>query len=365
MGIMWHPPETYLSKWATENELSAARFVARLDETARNDMHITPAKLARINKYCALQDGEPALSETSFEGLLTSLLPAPAGLPTLKKAAPVLFRMLVYLSRYPFMPEQQQATRQEAENGPYHLPRSGLLRAVLIAHNDRARRTIGGYGGGHTRTRTVADHRRLLFQGLAVQRESDPPGYDENVWRADAAERARRLYDGISGEVSSPDNALTNRDEMGDELFHDVVDFMCQLLPDWKDSTVRREDLLGLAKIMIQDEGLYRAPLQRYELRRTDFEALVELLLLVYESPEEGETLPTNFTERRDKVVEEFFGQRKEIDFKVFDEVSGSGRTEFDTGSAGGNFADGDDYKPSLLEMLYWLLDELFEETAE
>ncbi|KAI1773494.1 hypothetical protein F4818DRAFT_111484 [Hypoxylon cercidicola] len=358
MGIMWHPPETYLSKWAAENELSATRFIERLDETARNSMRITPAKLERIDKYCAAHNGESAISETSFESLLAPIFPASTGLPILKRAAPILFRMLVYLSRYPFMPEQ--TTGQKAEDA--YLTRSGLLRAVLIAHEDRARRTIGGYGGSHTRTRTAGDHRRLLFQGLAVQLESDPPGYDENVWRADAAERSRRLYDGM--EVSCPDNALTNRDDMGDELFHDVVDFMCQLLPDPESNSVRREHLLGLAKSMIQEEGLYRAPLQRYELRRADFEALVEMLLLVYESPEEGETLPANFTERRDKAVEEFFGQREGIDFKVFDEVSGSGRTEFDTGSAGGNFAGGDDYRPSLLEMLYYILDELFEETA-
>ncbi|KAI2617993.1 hypothetical protein GGS26DRAFT_575822 [Hypomontagnella submonticulosa] len=355
MGKMWHPPETYLNKWAAENELSAARFVARLDETAKDDMHITPAKLARIEKYCALHDGEPVLSEASFEKLLVSLFPSSVGLPILSRAAPVLFHMLVYLSRYPFMPEQRKGERA-------YLTRDGLLRAVLLAHQDRARRTISGYGGGHTRTRTAADHRRLLFQGLAVQLESDPPGYDKNIWQADAAERARNLYDGVSRELTCPDNALTNRDEVGDELFHDLVDFMCQLLPDWEDNTVRRENLLELAKSMIQEEGLHRAPLQRYELRREDFEALIEMLLLVYESPEEGDTLPANFTERRDKVTKEFFGQKEGIDFKVFDEVCGSGRTEFDTGSAGGNFASGDDYKPSLLEMLYWILDELFKE---
>ncbi|KAI1879677.1 hypothetical protein JX265_002631 [Neoarthrinium moseri] len=358
MGKMWYPPETYLDKWAAENELSAARFVARLDEVARNDLQITPAKLARIDKYCVVQNGDPVISEASFESLLTSFYPAPSGPPILKKAAPVLFRMLVYLSRYPFMPEQ--ATEQKGENA--HLSRNGLVRAVLIAHKDRARRTVGGYGGGHTRTRTAGDHRRLLFQGLAVQLKSDPQWYDEKLWQADAALRARRFYSGISEEVSCPDNALTNRDEMGDELFHDVVDFMCQLLPDWEENTVRRENLLGLAKGIVQEEGLCRVPLQRYELRRADFEALVEMLLLVYESGEE--TLPTDFAKRRDQVVEQFFGQREGIDFKVFDEVSGSGRTDFDTGSAGGNFAGGDDYKPSLLEMLYWMLDELFKETA-
>ncbi|KAI1413192.1 hypothetical protein F5Y13DRAFT_31922 [Hypoxylon sp. FL1857] len=361
MGIMWHPPETYLKKWAAENELSPARFLARFDETARNDLNITPAKLAHIDKYCTVQNGEPVISEASFENLLNSFFPSPTGPPIVKKAAPVLFRMLVYLSRYPFLPDQ--ATRQNDKDT--YLTRSGLIRAVLIAHHDRARRTIGGYGGNHTRSRTAADQRRVLFQGLAVQRESDPPGYDENVWRADAAARARIYYEGVSNEVSCPDNAVTNRDDMGDELFHDVVDFMCQLLPDWQNNSVGRKDLLEVAKNMIHEEGLSRPPLQRYELRRADFEALVELLLLIYESPEEGEALPPNFTERRDKVVEEFFGQKEGIDFKTFDEVSGSGRTEFDTGSAGGNFASGDDYKPALLEMLYWVLEEFFKDPAE
>lgn len=356
MGKTWHPPETYLNKWAAEKELSAGRFVARLDETARNDMHITPAKLARIDKYSVPHNGEPVISEVAFEKLLTSLFPASIGLPIVKKASPVVFRMLVYLSRYPFMAEQQ------ADENAY-MTHNGLLRAILIAHKDRARQTIGGYGGGHTRTRTAGDHRRLLFQGLAIQLESDPPGYDENVWRADAAERARRLYDGIPEEVTCPDNALTNRDEMGDEQFHDLVDFMVQLLPDWEDNTVRRENLLDLAKGIVQEEGLYRKPLQRYLLKRTDFEALAEMLLLVYESPDEGETLPPTFAERRDKLVEEFFGQREGIDFKVFDEVSGSGKTEWDTGCAGGNFASGEEYKPSLLEMLYWMLDEIIKET--
>ncbi|KAI0169658.1 hypothetical protein GGR52DRAFT_475967 [Hypoxylon sp. FL1284] len=358
MGIVWHPPETYLSKWAAQNELSAGRFVVRLDETATRDLHMTPAKLARIDKHCTVRDGEPVLSEASFEELLAPLFPAPAGPSVLKKAAPVLFRMLVYLSRYPFMPEL--AAGQDA-----YLSRNGLLRALLIAHKDRARRTVGGYGGAHTRTRTAGDHRRLLFQGLAVRLAADPPGHDEGVWRVDAAERARKFHDGLSDEVICPDNALTNRDEMGDELFHDVVDFMCQLLPDWQENTVRRVDLLGPAKNMILEEGLDRAPLQRHELRRTDFEALAEMLLFAYESPEEGEALPAGLTQRRDKVVEEFFGKREGIDFKVFDEISGSGKTEFDTGSAGGNFAEGDDYKPSLLEMLYWILDELVKDGAE
>ncbi|KAI1095094.1 hypothetical protein F5B19DRAFT_366596 [Rostrohypoxylon terebratum] len=357
MGILWRPPEHYLTKWAAENELTGPRFVARLNETARNDLCITPAKLARVDKYCADHNGEPALTSASFESLLSTFFPALAGPPIVKKAAPVLFRMLVYLSRYPFMPELAPA--EEA-----YLTRDGLIRAALIANADRSYRTFAGYGGGHTRSRTAADQRRLLFQGLAVQRASDPPGYDANAWLADAASRARRFHEAGSNEVVVPDNAVTNRDELGDELFHDLVDFMVQLLPDWNENTVRRQDLLEIAKKLEQEEGLARAPLQRYELRKADFEALVELLLLAYESPEEGEELPADFNERRDKVVEEFFGKREGIDFKAFDEVSGSGKTEFDTGSAGGNFAGGDDYKPSLLEMLYWVLDELFKETT-
>ncbi len=192
--------------------------------------------------------------------------------------------------------------------------------------------------------------------------ESESPGYDEDVWRADAAERARKFVSPLTpGEVYCPENALMNRDEMSDETFHDVVDFMYELQPEWQ-HPVGREYLLGVAKSMVQAEGLCDVSLQRYLLKRADFAELVAMLLVVYKSPEEGETLPADFDKRRDEVVGEFFGEGESIEFGAFYEVFETGRTEFVStylGTAGGLFSFANDCEPALLEMLDYLLDEL------
>jgi hypothetical protein len=147
MGMVLYPPEKYLSEWAAANELTAARFAARLDESARGNVAITPGKLARLNAHCTL-GREPRLTEASFTALLDALglFPAPAGPPILTRAAPLLYRALSYLARYPFERQPPAAASPDAS-----LTRRGLARAVLIVHPDRAYRFFGGEGGSWTR----------------------------------------------------------------------------------------------------------------------------------------------------------------------------------------------------------------------
>jgi hypothetical protein len=194
--------------------------------------------------------------------------------------------------------------------------------------------------------------------------EDDPPGFDEAVWRADAAERARRFVAAWEPDVVyCPENALTNRDDVGDETFHDVVDFMFELQPEWP-HCVRREDLVGVAENIVKAEGLCDVPLQRYLLEREDFDDLVAMLLMIYESPEDGEALPEDFPERKAKLVWEFFGEKASINFKKFHEVFESGKTEFVSSSlcmAGGVSGCANVGQPTLLEMLDYIFDQIFQ----
>lgn len=61
--------------------------------------------------------------------------------------------------------------------------------------------------------------------------------------------------------------------------------------------------------------------------------------------------------------MDEAFGKRQGIDFKVFNDVPEVEEQSLIRALLA-DFAEGDVCKPSLREMLYWMLHELFMETT-
>lgn len=356
------PPEVTLAKWEANGQLQAKSWMARLSEYILDQPALSDIQIAKLDSYCTTNDqnGEPCMEQSGFKALLQKVVPDPAGIAALDAATPVLWRIFVYISRYPF----DQPPSPPPPHTPQHgddeghgsqtttMTRSGFLRALILLQAGPSDRFFNCDCDERTRGRTHADHRRLLFQGLSrlpSQRQlptmttpsrpaHDDEDEEEALWRSKAALRAGRYWE--SNRVTlqtahTPHNMGVNRDADGDECFHDVLDFMYALQP-WElcGAPVARMDFLGTAKGMVARGEVVVTPLRAFRLARGDFEKLVAFLIVMYlEESEEGfEALPRDFEERKDKVVEAFFGAgadgKEEIDFLEFDEAMSAGTSE-------------------------------------
>ncbi len=203
------------------------------------------------------------------------------------KAAPLLFRMLVYMSNYPL-----------ALPAAGHLTKSGFRRAIVHATPRLAQYFMDS--GNYSRERTPADLHRLVFQGLACH----APGlaaHDEARWTTKAQQRATE--NGINGDME-----LANRDGDGDEIYHDVLDFLFSTQPEkspWY-APCHRDGFRGFAKTLH-----WSPPLHELLIPQDVVETLVELARML----EEGY--------HRDALVDELLGARARYDFEVFDDVCG------------------------------------------
>ncbi|KAF8195628.1 hypothetical protein K438DRAFT_1826253 [Mycena galopus ATCC 62051] len=320
MRIM-EEPEVYLRTWRDAVHLSSSQFLERMDERVQR----LALGTKKLKKAAQLRNLVRIRDKAALEVYLSDFLPT-AGTKALEKAAPILFHMFVYLSRYPFLPPPKLG-----DNKPV-MTCDGLLRALVLVSSERAAQFFGG--GNFTRARTPADHRRLLFQGLATPRETTCPSLapsNEQKWRAKAEHRAHEFGSPERQELLG-DWAKTNRDEDGDEIFHDLVDIMFEMQPDGPDMPphVRRDDFTQLAKTLVAEGGLCPVPLHSFSLARFDFSALVELLLVLHLGLENEDALPHNFEASRDLVVQGFFGEnRQDVDFDIFDDAFTSGGTNF------------------------------------
>lgn len=316
------PAEEYITAWQKAGLLHPQRFMDRMDhEIHRSVLKITDADLANITPYMsALQNDVPAMSQSSFHTMLKQQVPT-LGLTALEKATPVLFRMFIYISRYPFLPVP---TNPETSR----LTRNELLRALTFLSLGDDLRFFNNEPDLGTRARAPADHRRLLFQALATPTTADPIGFDEAVWTAKAAVRARRFFrPSEPADVWETDNAMTNRDTDGDECFHDVVDYMYTLQPvneGQYGGDVRRGDLVETAKDMVAKGEIHLRPLHQMALDRQEFAFLVELFLVLWlDGQQMGgmESLPDNFHERKEAAVAVIFGEKEGISFCEYDDA--------------------------------------------
>lgn len=102
------------------------------------------------------------------------------------------------------------------------------------------------------------------------------------------------------------------RDLVGDECFHDVLDFMYALQTWSHCAPVLRADFLGTAQRVVSQGELMVVPLHEFLLSEAYSEKLFELLLIMDlpGCPVEGaedDVLPEDLMARRDKVVSAFF----------------------------------------------------------
>ncbi len=311
-------PEFYLRNWRDLGQLSSSQFLERMDKRVQ--------ELTLDDKTSQLSNLDQIHDEATLQIYLHDVeFFSAASIKVLKKAGPVLFRMLVYLSRYPFLPPPNYSET------PVLTP-DGLLRAVVLVNSKYSDQFLSD--GNYTRAHTPADHCRMLFQGLATPCKKTSRvlvPLDEQKWRAKADKRAQELGSPERQELFG-DWARTNRSEDGDEIFHDLVDIMFLTQPDGPDMPphVRRDDLMHLAKELVADDGLCPDPLLCFVLERSDFSAVVQLLLAMHLGLEGDDPVPDDFDELRDRIVQIFFEEgRKEIDFDMFHDAFASGRTNF------------------------------------
>jgi len=182
----------------------------------------------------------------------------------------LLFRSIVYLSWYPFSLRLPYPTFE------------GLKRALVLLLPDpqekergRIDLLIGTHNTG--RARTKWDRRRLLFQSFAIHLPGNGLPFDEQEWREKAAQRAADY------SYPSDDFTVTNRDNDGDEIFHDYVDFMeaTQLLPTiGPRARITRDPFRSLARMLYRKD--HQPKLADLVITRHDLCRIVQMMIRLH-----------------------------------------------------------------------------------
>lgn len=330
------PPRVILAEWLGSGQLTPESWMARLDEAISTISKLSTMQTDELRPYCTSSQGEePSLNQTGFKSIIQQVVPNSVGLSALDAATPILWKLFIYVSRYPFF--------QSPSNGktfPQTMTLNEFLRALVLLHADFSDQLFNGERDERTRARTNADHRRLLFQGLALPTKASAAGkHDETLWTSKAALRASRYWEPGSADAAAhvPCNMGVNRDTDGDECVHDLLDFMYALQPVEYGPPVPRADFIGVVKEMIGRGDVVVTPLQEFRLAKGTFEKFVELLLVMHldGSQKTFKKLPEDFKERKNKVVAAFYGEadgKEEIDFLEFEEALSAGTKEITGG---------------------------------
>ncbi|KAH7128204.1 hypothetical protein B0J11DRAFT_483916 [Dendryphion nanum] len=215
---------------------------------------------AKFQEICARGTDPSHLSEDAFIAFLdsTGTIPAPD-----QDASRIIYRSICYLSYFPFSSEFADPISFEA-----------FVRGFAWMDPERAQyMTISS---NFTRSRSPADHRRLLFQSLAEIDGKLAP-FDEEFAFSEAHRRAFDFPDALEW-YSAVDWASTNYDYDGDELYHDLLDILHSTHPRRDNpplAPIHREAFRHLGK------RLHDGDLKLYHLiiPRDRFKALVKLLL--------------------------------------------------------------------------------------
>lgn len=188
----------------------------RFDQNTVDSPPFSPEELSAIDRnFKTVCDKSGHVSKASFTTLVLSKGDLP---PMLTEAVGVLFDSLCYLSTAPL-----QTTSLPHDN----LTLMELKRALIWSFPNKALSVITTTSG--YRERSPADHRRLIFQSLAISRRGHYPPFDKRFARALAANNARDFPPGYRG--SPVEDADVNFDDDGDEMYHDVLDFLASTQP--------------------------------------------------------------------------------------------------------------------------------------
>ncbi|OKO94553.1 hypothetical protein PENSUB_11820 [Penicillium subrubescens] len=206
----------YVDRWVAQGLFTPEKILDRFLEQT-NTYNINTEGLEATFNSVATEDetGIKRVDEKGFTKLLTrsSVLPK-----HLADVGSIIFRSLHYLSIYPFRYEHPSA-----------LTLSELTRALLwLMPYDRGV-TFESWGGGWCEF-SPADHRRLIFQSLATERNGHKLPHDADEWRREAR---RRAYDLPDEKIKSTLSQLgdPNYDDWGDELYHDLLSVVMTAQP--------------------------------------------------------------------------------------------------------------------------------------
>lgn len=260
-----------VQEWESQGLFSPEEVLSRLDSYAQNILSNRLSQLQRdhleqnLDAIC-LPDSPDQVDPTAFAEFLVYRNADKAD-KAIAQFAPILFRMLVYLSNYPFVPP--------SSSGGEGLTRAGFRRAFIHTITPLARNFAPGES--YSRRRTSGDMRRLVFQGLsdffashASSTSVDLPTFDEELWSS--AARARSL-EGMDDDEDE-EEPVVNRDEDGDEIYHDIIDVLYATQPERDPSygDCRRDAFRQVAK------GLrWSKPLHLYVVTADVLESALEV----------------------------------------------------------------------------------------
>ncbi|KAI1457604.1 hypothetical protein F4805DRAFT_166801 [Annulohypoxylon moriforme] len=266
-----------IDKWKSQGLLEPCYILDRLEieEAVNPDTEKVP-------------NGMKDFDESAF----VSFLCDKGGLPkSCRDFGHLIYSVVAYLSKTPFYP-------QPGEQVPSHLCAVQIYRGLAWALPEVHRRLIGA--GGSSRSRTLADHRRLLFQSLATTTHNE--AYDPVEAQRRAALNAQFEPDPF---YQNPDWLFINRDDDGDEMFHDVLDVLHTTQPgiSFPYGTVPRDDFREYAKTLTKGAPKFdtlAVPLDRL----TTF--VTFLLALQFEHQTPGEPIPSQYEEAAKDIVASF-----------------------------------------------------------
>ncbi|KAJ4353805.1 uncharacterized protein N0V89_005535 [Didymosphaeria variabile] len=177
----------------------------------------------------------------------------PLGFPSI--FADLVYRILACHSTAPFYKSSSAPVPQSLS-----LQDIGRALAWLLPDRHLSMSTTGTHG----RVRTRADHRRLLFQSLATPSLSTA--------NSTANEVARRRYarrNAFDVQERDRDYASINRDDDGDEMYHDLLDVLQNNAPENYPYGTTRDHVRPLARELKADFDFHGLAVPRGDL--TDF----------------------------------------------------------------------------------------------
>ncbi|KAL8364552.1 hypothetical protein RB595_003708 [Gaeumannomyces hyphopodioides] len=318
-------------------EDSEERWPPYMENIQRWRLSEPPAVLERLSRYVGdrcLREEEKAsfqenfaavcgpdqiFTEASLVSWITANLPADRSdsfqsIPALSAAIPLLFQAMCNLSTYPFIDNQPAA--------PAGLTYGDLLRVFCWGAPVGLRLS--------PRQRSPADCRRALFQAFATRVPANGLPFDEARWRDEARRRALAFpapHIEFWGAGWLAEETPINRNDDGDEIFHDLVDMLHQ-----------SQDEVDLGVAMIA-RGVFKkpakklkaniAPLQDYVMGEEELRVLVTGLVTLQGCfTDQGDNLPISGIDRKgiDMLVFAFGlgageSNAQKINYEVFDRV--------------------------------------------
>jgi hypothetical protein len=267
-----------------QGKLSAEFVMKQLDNTIQN-VFATASEPKEANSVL-----KRAFDLTASEGLLTetallTLLQAKTAIikPSLMEANGVVFSAIKALGDLPFGPNKVGG---ELDG----ITLAQLCRALAWLLPDNARRIF--MEDNFSRVRTLADHRRLLFQGFASRYGF--PLYEAPIARKLAARNAFACHDRIEHVA---DLCAMNYDDGGDEIFHDLLEILYSSQDQMLNPCIApatKDAFRALATKMSTEHNL--PTLRTLAIPADRFVALVRLLLAMQFPPPAAEEDPVELS---------------------------------------------------------------------